>query len=170
MKAIVALGHKPNPDGSAPKLYERVRRGVELYDKGGFDRLIISGGPTRPGMVEADMAATHIKQELGRNDIRLILEKTSRTTSGNIVKVEGLVGTTSLERLVVIGSPIRRKRIMILFRKLWPEVMPVLEFEAVGNEGMGARLAELILTPLAHWDPEETGIIWKILKKLFRNG
>lgn len=82
--AIVVLGHRPPlRDGRIEKeLRARVEHGVALYRSGRASLLVMSGGESTKGVVEADVMADHAAK-LGVPVSSLLRERASKDTIGN---------------------------------------------------------------------------------------
>lgn len=161
------MGYKPLPNGDIPVFKERVRHAIRVYDSGKFDYFIMSGGETRPGMVEAEIARSYIQGELGRPDISPIMETKSKTTADSFVCLKGM--RLPVSQMVIVTSWVRSFRVALLVRKLWPEMKGKISFSTVGGNTVGEVLTESILYVLTIFDPREKFFL-PLLVKMFRNG
>jgi uncharacterized SAM-binding protein YcdF (DUF218 family) len=82
--AILVLGHRPPlHDGAIEgELRARVDHGVALYREGRAPWLVMSGGESTPGVVEADVMATRAEEE-GVPARAILRERASRDTIEN---------------------------------------------------------------------------------------
>lgn len=117
--AIVVLGNRPPRDASGritEELERRVRRGVELYQRGLAPVIVMTGGPSARG-VEADVMAEHARA-LGVPAGAIVRERRARDTAENArLSVELLCRDGPCPpRVIVVSSPYHLRRAVALFR------------------------------------------------------
>jgi uncharacterized SAM-binding protein YcdF (DUF218 family) len=83
--AILVLGHRPPLHAGVieGELRARVDHGVELYRSGRAPLLVMSGGESTPGVVEADVMAAHASSSGVPSDA-ILRERASRDTIENV--------------------------------------------------------------------------------------
>jgi hypothetical protein len=86
---------------------------------------------------------------------RTMLEELSLSTRQNVQYVRKLLEGVPIDELVVISSSGHTARTRYLFRKLWPEVTPVLTFEAAWQSKFMERCYHCALYAMAVMDPNE---------------
>ena len=118
--AIVVLGNRPPTDAEGqitPELARRMRRGVELFERGLAPRLVVTGGESR-GVVEADVMARYAEAR-GVPARAVVRERRASDTAENAgfsvrALCEGRSGCTP--RVIVVTSPHHLGRAVALFR------------------------------------------------------
>ncbi len=150
--AIVVLGNRPPLDAGgevAPESERRVRRGVELYERGLAPILVVTGGSVQP--TEAEVMARRA-EELGVPREAIVVEDRARDTPENArFSVEALCrGRTPCHpRVIVVTSPHHLRRAVALFRCAGADVQHAAA-ELAGDYGQrvaftaieyGARIA-----------------------------
>ena len=102
---LIVLGSPPDPDGQpSPEQRERVMEAVREFRAGRAGAIIVSGGETLPGLVEADTMAL-VASQAGVPPGKVIEEREARNTLQNIFFSQRLMqqhGWTSAE---VVSSP-----------------------------------------------------------------
>lgn len=138
--AIVVLGNRPPLEGGevAPETERRVRRGVELYERGLAPIVIVTGGSVRP--TEAEVMA-RLAEELGVPAEAIVREDRARDTPENArLSIEALCEGRSdcSPRVIVVSSPYHLRRAVELFRCAGASVQ-----HAAGElpEDVGQRIA-----------------------------
>lgn len=116
--AIVVLGNRPPLVGGevAPETARRVRRGVELYERGLAPILVVTGGSVRP--TEAEVMARYARR-LGVPPEAIVVEDRARDTAENArFTVEALCRDRDLcaPHVIVVSSPYHLRRAVTLFR------------------------------------------------------
>jgi uncharacterized SAM-binding protein YcdF (DUF218 family) len=105
--AILVLGHRPPLRAGAieGELRARVEHGVALYRAGRAPLLVMSGGESTPGIIEADVMAAHAI-EAGVPEAAILREGASRDTIENArLSVELLRGRLGrAPRVVLVTS------------------------------------------------------------------
>lgn len=119
-EAIVVLGNRPPRDATgavAPETARRVRRGVELYERGLAPRLVLTGGPAPGGGTEADVMAAYAR-ELGVPEDAIVTEPRAHDTAENAGYSIALVcggAATCTPDVIVVSSPYHLRRAVRLF-------------------------------------------------------
>ena len=117
--AIVVLGNRPPADAEGritPELARRMRRGVELFERGLAPRLVVTGGESR-GVVEADVMARYAEAH-GVPASAILRERRASDTAENAgFSVRALCGRSECApRVIVVTSPHHLRRAVALFR------------------------------------------------------
>lgn len=118
--AIVVLGNRPPVDAEGRitlELARRMRRGVELYERGLAPRLVVTGGESG-GIVEADVMARYAEAN-GVPASAVVRERRASDTAENAgLSVRALCRGRSdcAPRVIVVSSPHHLRRAVALFR------------------------------------------------------
>jgi uncharacterized SAM-binding protein YcdF (DUF218 family) len=165
MSFAVVFGKKPRKgERIHPELKLRVKKALELLDEKEVNSIIITGGATRKGLPsEADVAAEGIPSFI--KDHHLHLECEARSTAERILNVKKMFTDRSrIDGLTIITGPYHVPRTRLLFRYLWPKILPRLSFSPVGPYSLREIITEAILFPIAF-----IGFILSLLKKFFKD-
>jgi uncharacterized SAM-binding protein YcdF (DUF218 family) len=123
--AIVVLGAPLRPDGRlSDVLEERVRAGVELWQRGLAPLLCMSGGRgpgVRAEIAEADAMAARAR-ELGVPAAALVIEGESANTSKNAKNIAMILGSRGARRVLLVTQPFHLRRSAMWFRRAGLEV------------------------------------------------
>jgi len=115
---IIVLGAAAYDARPSPVFEERLRHGVELYQRGLAPRMLFTGGFGGTG-------ARFAESQVGRRyalkagvPVRAILiETVSRTTRQNLQQAAMLMQANSLHRAIIVSDPLHMARAMRLARK-----------------------------------------------------
>ncbi len=123
----MVLGHRPPLRGAElePETRTRVERGIALHLAGRAKWLLFSGGPTTPGVVEADVMARYAEQH-GVPSAAILRERASHDTIENarlsIALLRKKLELARAPRVVLVTSDYHSQRAMRLFRCAGAEV------------------------------------------------
>ncbi|CAA7613863.1 YdcF family protein [Magnetospirillum sp. UT-4] len=113
----IVLGAKVLPDGSpSPALRRRVRHAVGLVRAGIVAELLMSGGPVRHPVPEAEIMRTLALAE-GVAPERVHVETGSVNTRGNARLSAAIVAARGWRRVVVVTDAYHLPRALFLFRR-----------------------------------------------------
>ena len=149
---LIVLGSPPDPDGKpSPEQRERVMEAVREYRAGRANAIIVSGGETLPGLIEADTMAL-VAKEAGVPPDRIIEERQALDTLQNIFFSHQLMlqhGWTTAE---VVSSPSHLPRAALILEHWnfgwrvqaaqWPDtytlrrIAPYYIYEALGTTAL----------------------------------
>ncbi|HJL16534.1 MAG TPA: YdcF family protein [Sandaracinaceae bacterium LLY-WYZ-13_1] len=123
-EAIVVLGNRPPLDARgrvAPETARRVRRGVELFERGLAPVMVVTGGPAPHGGTEAAVMARYARS-LGVPDEAILREPRATDTAENARFAVALLcerAGAPLDRchpsVIVVSSPYHLRRAVRLF-------------------------------------------------------
>jgi uncharacterized SAM-binding protein YcdF (DUF218 family) len=126
--AIVVLGNRPPLDAEgrvAPETARRVRRGVELFERGLAPILLVTGGPAPHGGTEAEVMAGYA-EALGVPPEAIVREPRARDTAENARYAVELLCEGEPEpcrpSVIVVSSPYHLRRAVRLFECAGAEV------------------------------------------------
>ena len=120
----VILGARVHPDGTpSPALVDRVRRGVELVQRGQARRLLLSGGTPDTRPTEAAAMAT-LALSLGARPEHLALEPQSRSTFENAARCAEWLAREGETEVLLVTCDFHLARATAHFRAhqltVWP--------------------------------------------------
>ena len=119
MKILVILGHKLLPNNKPSKvLIERLHKGYEIYKKGGYSKVIVSGGRVEKKSyhTEAFVMKKFLINTLGLNKECIICESISKTTIENAKYCKIIIDKMSLVKsITIISSHFHIKRVEKIF-------------------------------------------------------
>lgn len=118
--AIVVLGNRPPLDENgqvAPETARRVRRGVALFQAGLAPLMVVTGGRSPSGAIEADVMAAYAR-ELGVPEEAILREPRARDTAENAGYSIALLCEDRADcapSVIVVSSPYHLRRAVRLF-------------------------------------------------------
>ena len=149
---LIVLGSPPDPDGRpSPEQRERVMEAVRQFEAGRADAIIVSGGETLPGMVEADTMA-RVAREAGVPPDRVIEERQALDTVQNIFFSHQIMQQHGWTTAEVVSSPSHLPRASLILEHWnfgwrvqaghWPatytlrRIAPYYMYEALGTTAL----------------------------------
>lgn len=164
--ALLVLGKQFCRNGSNVEMEGRLDSADELFRKGGWDTIIISGGTTRKGLPsEAEWGRDHLAKR--GCPAPVVMESSSFSTTENLRNVRALLSQTP-NRICIITADYHIPRTKILMRAHWPEIADRVSYVGLRSGTLTTTLCEPILTAIAYFDPYEKYLVsW--LKILLRN-
>ena len=149
---LIVLGSPPDPDGTpSPEQRERVMEAVRQYRAGRANTIIVSGGETLPGLIEADTMAL-VAKEAGVPPGKIIEERQALDTLQNIFFSHQIMlqhGWTAAE---IVSSPSHLPRAALILEHWnigwrvqaahWPpsytlrRIAPYYIYEALGTTAL----------------------------------
>jgi uncharacterized SAM-binding protein YcdF (DUF218 family) len=116
--AIVILGYPALKDGApSPILRERIKKGIELYNKKISSKIICTGAAVKNEYIEAEI----IKKELlkaGISEKEIICENKARNTWDNIKYLKNIMEKEKLNEVVIVSNPAHVRRASIYAEEL----------------------------------------------------
>lgn len=127
LDAAIVLGAPVREDGTLPQVVEeRVRTGVELWQAGLADIVVMTGGfgpRAKAGMPEAKAMGARAR-ELGLPSHALVLEMSSRTTKENAERTAEILHPDGRRRVWIVTQPFHLRRAVLWFRRSGFEAYP----------------------------------------------
>jgi len=115
--AAVVLGAKVNANGSlSTALEDRVRTGVDLYDAGLVDRLIMSGGIGASG-VDEGVAMRRRAMVLGVPGDAIVIDHLGINTDATVAQTTPMFGELGVRRVLVVSQFWHLPRIKLAYLK-----------------------------------------------------
>lgn len=117
--AIIVLGAAAYDARPSPVFEERLRHGIDLYQRGVAPTLIFTGGFGGTG-------ARFAESQVGRNyalrrgvpDRAILIETVSRNTRDNLGQAAGLMRHRKLDRAIVVSDPLHMARALRICRTI----------------------------------------------------
>jgi len=117
--AIIVLGAAAYDAKPSPVFEERIRHGLDLYQRGYAPTLIFTGGFGGNG---ARFAESQVARRYAlRHDVpadAILIETVSRTTRQNLIQARALMRAHGLHRAIVVSDPLHMARALRLCREL----------------------------------------------------
>jgi uncharacterized SAM-binding protein YcdF (DUF218 family) len=117
--AIIVLGAAAYDARPSPVFEERIRHGLDLYQRGYAPILIFTGGFGGNG---ARFAESQVARRYAlRHDVpadAILIETVSRTTRQNLIQARQLMRAHGLHRVIVVSDPLHMARALRLCREL----------------------------------------------------
>jgi uncharacterized SAM-binding protein YcdF (DUF218 family) len=159
--AVVVLGHRPARDERGEVDYEtraRVERGVALVKEGRAARLLVTGGESVPGVIEADVMADYAAG-LGVDAVSILRERASRDTIENarlsLIMLRRLQPEHT-PRIVLVTSDYHLERATELFRCAGAEVEAVpVKLPELSRWARSQRRIREWFVHVAYWFEDE---------------
>lgn len=117
--AIIVLGAAAYDAKPSPVFEERIRHGLDLYQRGYAPVLIFTGGfgGTRARFAESQVARRYALRH-GVPEQAILIETASRTTQQNLVQARTLMREHHMRRVIVVSDPLHMARALRLSRRL----------------------------------------------------
>ncbi|XEA91444.1 YdcF family protein [Xanthomonas sp. DAR 80977] len=117
--AIIVLGAAAYDAKPSPVFEERIRHGLDLYQRGYAPTLIFTGGFGGNG---ARFAESQVARRYAlRHDVpadAILIETVSRTTRQNLIQARQLMRSHGLHRAIIVSDPLHMARALRLCREL----------------------------------------------------
>lgn len=122
--ALIVLGCRVSSGPLAHAALRRVERAARAYHEHGANLVIVSGGKTWQGVMEAEAFARGLA-ERGVPEARLLLERESMTTRGNARGSARLLRGRPCTRLGLVTCDWHMQRALRLFQRVGLEATPI---------------------------------------------
>ena len=122
--AIIVLGAAAYDARPSPVFEERLRHGIDLYQRGMAGRLIFTGGYGGRGArySEAQVGRRYALRH-GVAPEAILIESVSRTTRQNLQQAARLMRSNGLRRAIVVSDPLHMARALRLSREAGIEAL-----------------------------------------------
>ncbi len=129
--AVVVLGAAAYDTRPSPVFTERIRHGIDLYNRGLAAKIVFTGGyGDGARFSEAQVARTYALRA-GVPQDAILVESLSRTTWQNLALSRQLLSEHGLRRVIVVSDPLHMARALRLCRRL--------DIDAVGSPTPSTR-------------------------------
>ncbi len=111
---IIVLGASTYQKEPAPVYRERLNHGINLYNEGYSDKIIVTGGSiSKNALSDAEIASDYlIKKGIPKEDI--LIEDISRYTEENLSYSKAIMEKNSLKTAIIVSDPYHMKRSIII--------------------------------------------------------
>ena len=115
---IIVLGAAAQGASPSPVFEERLRHGVDLYQRQLAPRLLFTGGyGDGKSHSEASVGSTYAQQH-GVPASAILMEEKSRTTKQNLVEALSVMKTHGLQSAIIVSDPLHMKRATMMANDL----------------------------------------------------
>lgn len=115
--AIIVLGAAAYDSRPSPVLEERIRHGIDLYQRGLAPRLIFTGGFGTGARFSESQVAQRYALRHGVPARAILIETRSRTTRQNLQQAAALMKANGFKRAIVVSDPLHMARALRLARE-----------------------------------------------------
>ena len=133
--AIIVLGAAAYDARPSPVFEERIRHGLDLYQRGYAPVLIFTGGYGNGARFAESQVARRYALRAGVPQDAILIESTSQTTYQNLLEARRLMLEHQLKRAIVVSDPLHMARALRLSRQLG--------IDAVGSPTPNSRFRSL---------------------------
>ncbi len=116
--AIVVLGAAAYDTRPSPVFTERIRHGIDLYERGYAHALVFTGGYGDGARFSESQVARTFALRAGVPEDAILIETLSRTTYQNLARTRDLLSDHGLQRVIVVSDPLHMARALRLSRQL----------------------------------------------------
>ena len=116
--AIIVLGAAAYDARPSPVFEERIRHGLDLYQRGYAPVLIFTGGYGNGARFAESQVARRYALKHGVPESAILIESSSRTTRQNLEQARKLMQQRGLHRVIVVSDPLHMSRALRLSRQL----------------------------------------------------
>lgn len=116
--AIVVLGAAAYDTRPSPVFTERIRHGIDLYERGYAPTLVFTGGYGDGARFSESQVARSFALREGVPGDAILIETLSRTTHQNLLRARDLLSDHNLQRVIVVSDPLHMARALRLSRQL----------------------------------------------------
>lgn len=116
--AIVVLGAAAYDARPSPVFTERIRHGIDLYERGHAKVLVFTGGYGDGARFSESQVARTYALRAGVPEDAILIETLSRTTWQNLARSRDLLSDHNLQRVIVVSDPLHMARALRLSRSL----------------------------------------------------
>jgi len=116
--AIIVLGAAAYDTRPSPVFQERIRHGLDLYQRGYAPVLLFTGGYGNGARYAESQVARRYALRQGVPESAILIESTSRNTRENLQQARKLMQQHDLHRVIVVSDPLHMSRALRLSREL----------------------------------------------------
>lgn len=115
--AIIVLGAAAYDARPSPVFAERIRHGIDLYQRGLAKHLIFTGGFGKGARFSESQVAQRYALKHGVPRQAILIETRSRTTHQNLQQAAALMKAHGFKRAIVVSDPLHMARALRLARE-----------------------------------------------------
>lgn len=116
--AIIVLGAAAYDTRPSPVFEERIRHGLDLYQRGYAPVLLFTGGYGNGARFAESQVARRYALRHGVPESAILIESNSRNTRENLQQARKLMQQHGLHRVIVVSDPLHMSRALRLSREL----------------------------------------------------
>lgn len=116
--AIIVLGAAAYDTRPSPVFEERIRHGLDLYQRGYAPVLLFTGGYGNGARYAEAQVARRYALRQGVPESAILIESNSRNTRENLLEARKLMQQHDLHRVIVVSDPLHMSRALRLAREL----------------------------------------------------
>ena len=116
--AILVLGAAAYDTRPSPVFTERIRHGIDLYNRGLAEKMVFTGGYGDGARFSESQVARTYALRAGVPGNAILIESLSRTTWQNLSLSRELLAEHGLRRVIVVSDPLHMARALRLCRQL----------------------------------------------------
>lgn len=116
--AIVVLGAAAYDTRPSPVFTERIRHGIDLYERGYAGTIVFTGGYGDGARFSESQVARTYALRAGVPEEAILIETLSRTTWQNLARSRDLLSDHDLQKVIVVSDPLHMARALRLCRRL----------------------------------------------------
>ena len=116
--AIIVLGAAAYDARPSPVFEERIRHGLDLYQRGYAPVLLCTGGYGNGARFAESQVARRYALKHGVPESAILIESSSRTTRQNLEQARKLMQQRGLHRVIVVSDPLHMSRALRLSHDL----------------------------------------------------
>jgi uncharacterized SAM-binding protein YcdF (DUF218 family) len=116
---IIVLGAAAYDAKPSPVFEERIRHGLDLYQRGYAPKLLFTGGfgGSAARFSESQVARRYaVRRQIPQGDI--LIETVSRTTRQNLLQARALMQAHGMRRAIIVSDPLHMARALRLCHEL----------------------------------------------------
>jgi uncharacterized SAM-binding protein YcdF (DUF218 family) len=114
---IIVLGAAAYDARPSPVFAERIRHGIDLYQRGLAKRLIFTGGFGTGARFSESQVAQRYALKHGVPRQAILIETRSRTTHQNLQQAAALMKANGFKRAIIVSDPLHMARALRLARE-----------------------------------------------------
>lgn len=111
---IIVLGAAIEGENPSPVFAERIRHGIQLYEKGYATKLIFTGGCGDGQKYSESGIAAFVAMQRGVPASDIHTEEKSRTTKQNFSEAVRIMKAHNLKSAIIVSDPLHMKRSMMM--------------------------------------------------------
>lgn len=110
----IVLGAAAYDDTVSPVYRERLNHGIQLYQQGYINKIIVTGGIAEGNKHSDAYAAKQYVISKGVPEQDVLMEEASTITQENLVNAKIIMDENAYEKAIIVSDPLHMKRAMLL--------------------------------------------------------
>ena len=112
--AAIILGASTYNGEVSPVYKERINHGIELYNEGYVDKLIVTGGMGKGNDISDAESAKNYAVMCGIPENDIFIEDKSTITQENLENSKAIMDENNLKTAIIVSDPLHMRRAMLL--------------------------------------------------------